>query len=111
MSARLESVDFMLRMRLCNFAALQGGACQQTEEKEAEEEEGRGEGLAGFTMLLLTRQSGRGVQRQQGPGKKGCIESVSQTWLKHVCHSNIGSQGSNLPAPLQQPYVLVHHTH
>jgi len=33
------------------------------------------------------------------------------TSIKDVCYSNIGPQGSHLPAPLQQPYVSVHHAH
>lgn len=41
-----------------------------------------------------------------------CMLSVwLVTSIKHVCYSKIGSQGSHLPAPLQQPYVSVHHAH
>ena len=104
-------------MCLSGFAALQGATCQQIEEGTDEEEKqtrekekGEGEAEAGLTCCcqpssLVTRAQTR------WSWQKECVEGVSQTCLKNVCHSNVGSQGSNLPAPLQQPYVLVDHTH
>ena len=40
---------------------------------------------------------------------KYTLSELSLTSIKDVGYSNISSQGSHLPAPLQQPYVSVHH--